>query len=64
MWIWPDAALPLTPDPLNAGEKLSSYIDQLLATYQSARGCLTPSELNIRDVAEQGVAKVDVKSEI
>jgi hypothetical protein len=44
------------PDPLNAGEKLSSYIDLLLATYPSVRGCLAPSEqkessseLNIRD---------------
>jgi hypothetical protein len=36
-------------DPLNAGEKLSSYIDLLLATYPSVRGYLAPSELNIRD---------------
>jgi hypothetical protein len=31
-------------DPLNAGGKLSSYIDLLLATYPSARVWLTPSE--------------------
>jgi hypothetical protein len=37
------------PDPLNAGEKLSSYIDLLLATYPSVRGYLAPSELNIRN---------------
>jgi hypothetical protein len=43
-------------DPLNAREKLSSYIDLLLATYPSVRGYLAPSELkwssselNIRD---------------
>jgi hypothetical protein len=32
-------------DPLNAGETLSSYIDLLLATYPSIRGCLALSEL-------------------
>jgi hypothetical protein len=65
-------------DPLNAREKLSSYIDLLLATYPSVRGYLAPSELkwssselNIRDPswrakrgAEQEVAEVDMKSEI
>jgi hypothetical protein len=31
--------------PLNAGGKLSSYIDLLLATYPSARGYLAPLKL-------------------
>ena len=52
------------PDPQNAGGQVVKLYRPAISYISSARDCFTPSELNIRDIAEQGFAEIDVKSEI
>ena len=46
------------PDPQNAGGQVIKLYRPANSYISSARGCFTPSELNIRDMAEQGVAEI------
>ena len=59
------------PDPQNAWGKAVklyrpaiSYISICKGLFHPIRAAYTRSKLNIRDVAEQGVAEVNVKSKI
>ena len=48
------------PDPQNAGGQVVKLYRPAISYISSARDCFTPSELNIRDIAKQGVTEVDI----